>query len=217
MTIIDELRDTPTSVGDSRQRVLLVEDDPALSGYLSSALTDRGWSVRVAGDRLQALALLSADTQVNLVVLDLGLPPHSSSMTEGLSLLGEWLQKSPASKIIVLTGQDEKAAALEAVRRGAFDFLIKPASVAAIHAALQRADLFNRTELQLNEAGETRLHLTARLSEGPKEAAAGAEEQLLRRTLAATGYNVAEAARQLGMAREHVYYYLNKYGLRRPE
>jgi DNA-binding NtrC family response regulator len=173
--------------------------------------------VRLAGDRLQALALLSADAQDSLVVLDLGLPPHSSSMTEGLLLLGEWLQKSPASKIIVLTGQDEKAAALEAVRRGAFDFLIKPASVASIHAALQRADLFKRTELQLNEAGETRLHLTARLLEGPKEAAAGAEEQLLRRTLAATGYNVAEAARQLGMAREHVYYYLNKYGLRRPE
>jgi DNA-binding phage protein len=35
--------------------------------------------------------------------------------------------------------------------------------------------------------------------------------------LVAAGYNIAEVARQLGMAREHVYYYLNKYGLRRPE
>ena len=39
----------------------------------------------------------------------------------------------------------------------------------------------------------------------------------LRRALAATNYNVAETARQLGLAREHVYYYLNKYGLRRPD
>jgi DNA-binding NtrC family response regulator len=217
VTNIDDLKGAPASGGGFRRSVLLVEDDAALSGYLSSSLTELGWSVRVAEDRLQALAQFSADAQDSLVLLDLGLPPHSSSMTEGLHLLGDWLQKSPASKIIVLTGQDEKAAALEAVRRGAFDFLIKPASVASIHAALQRADLFRRTELQLSDAGEARLHLTARLSEGPKEAAAGAEEQLLRRTLAATGYNVAEAARQLGMAREHVYYYLNKYGLRRPE
>lgn len=67
------------------------------------------------------------------------------------------------------------------------------------------------------QAGEARLHLTAKLGEGPKEAAANAEEQLLRRAFAASNYNVAETARQLGLAREHVYYYLNKYGLRRPD
>jgi transcriptional regulator of acetoin/glycerol metabolism len=39
----------------------------------------------------------------------------------------------------------------------------------------------------------------------------------VRRIFAATDYNVAETARQLGLAREHVYYYLNKYGIRRPE
>jgi transcriptional regulator with GAF, ATPase, and Fis domain len=73
-----------------------------------------------------------------------------------------------------------------------------------------------REELRMAEAGEARVHLTARLNEGPKEAAAAAEEQLLRRALVEAGYNVAEAARRLGLAREHVYYYLNKYGIRRP-
>lgn len=67
------------------------------------------------------------------------------------------------------------------------------------------------------ESGEARLHLTARLDEGPKEVAAAAEELLLRRALTETGYNIAETGRRLGMAREHVYYYLNKYGIRRPE
>ena len=138
-------------------------------------------------------------------------------MSEGLSLLDAALQLVPGIKVIVLTGQDEDAAALEAIRRGAFDFLVKPASLAAIHSAVRRASLFNQTEERMTVAGEARLHLTARLWEGPKEAASSAEEQLLRRTLVATGYNIAEVARQLGMAREHVYYYLNKYGLRRPE
>ena len=150
------------------------------------------------------------------MLLDLGLPPQPSTMVEGLATLDELLRLAPNAKVIVLTGQDENAAALEAVRRGAFDFLVKPAALETIRQALQRARLFAREEARLAESGETRLHLTARVGEGPKEAAAAAEEQLLRRTLAECGYNVAETARRLGMAREHVYYYLNKYGIHRP-
>ena len=197
--------------------ILLVEDDPTLSGYLSSSLTDAGYQVQATPDRAGALGVLGSASPPGLLLLDLGLPPHASTMSEGLSLLDAALQLVPGIKVIVLTGQDEDAAALEAIRRGAFDFLVKPASLAAIHDAVRRASLFKQTEERMTEAGEARLHLTARLWEGPKEAASSAEEQLLRRTLVATGYNIAEVARQLGMAREHVYYYLNKYGLRRPE
>lgn len=197
--------------------VLLVEDDLALSGYLASSLKDAGYVVQVAFDRAQTRKILATPQPPALVLLDLGLPPHPSSMTEGLALLDEALQRAPDSKIIVLTGQDDEAAALEAVRRGAFDFLVKPATLASIFDALRRAELFVRQEHRLAQTGEARLHLTARLGEGPKEAASIAEEQLLRRVLAATGHNVAETARQLGLAREHVYYYLNKYGLHRPD
>jgi len=197
--------------------VLLVEDDPALCGYLASALQDAGYTVRTAHDRTQALAVLASPQPPALMLLDLGLPPHASTMTEGLAVLDQGLRMAPDAKVIVLTGQDEHAAALEAVRRGAFDFLVKPASLPGILSALRRAALFVQQEDRLAQAGEARLHLTAKLGEGPKEAAANAEEQLLRRAFAASNYNVAETARQLGLAREHVYYYLNKYGLRRPD
>ncbi|MBK9237956.1 MAG: response regulator [Rhodoferax sp.] len=199
------------------RRVLIVEDDLALCGYLASALTDAGYAVQTAHERASALKLLSARPAPALVLLDLGLPPQPSTMAEGLAVLDQGLRVAPDAKVIVLTGQDERAAALEAVRRGAFDFLVKPAALAAIFAALKRAELFAQQDSRLAETGEARLHLTAKLGEGPKEAAANAEELLLRRALAATNYNVAETARQLGLAREHVYYYLNKYGLRRPD
>ncbi len=203
---------------NSAQSLLIVEDDPALAGYLAAALAEQGFQVRQAHDRGEALAHLGRMPQdlPGLVLLDLGLPPQPSTMTEGLALLDELVRLAPNAKVIVLTGQDENAAALEAVRRGAFDFLVKPATLETILQALQRARLFVREEARLAESGETRLHLTTRIGEGPKEAAAAAEEQLLRRTLAECGYNVAEAARRLGMAREHVYYYLNKYGIHRP-
>lgn len=196
--------------------VLIVEDDKALCGYLASALTHAGYQVRLAHDATEGRHAVKAGGLPSLVFLDLGLPPQPSTMTEGLSLLDEVVYHSPRAKVIVLTGQDESAAALQAVRRGAFDFLVKPAPLARILSSLTRAELFAREEERLEDMGEARLQLTARLDEGPKEAASSAEEQLLRRVLEATHYNMTEAARRLGIAREHVYYYLNKYGIQRP-
>jgi two-component system response regulator RegA len=208
----------PTAVANTpRCTVLVVEDDPALCAYLTDTLEDEGFQVQRAHDRTQAQSILTAPQPPMLVVLDLGLPPHASTMTEGLALLAFVLQRSPTSKIIVLTGQDEEAAALQAVRLGAFDFLVKPVAMATLLNACKRAQMFARQDVRLAHLGEARLHLTTRLGDGPKEAASNAEEQLLRRVLASTGYNVAEAARQLGLAREHVYYYLKKYGIQRPD
>ena len=197
--------------------VLLVEDDASLRGYLAAALRDQGYAVQWAGDRQSALDCLQQADAPSLVLLDLGLPPQPSTMREGLACLDEALRLTPTLKIVVLTGQDESSAALEAVRRGAFDFLLKPVALDAVLQALRRAELFVREEGRLAQEGEARLQITARLGEGPKEAGAQVEEMLVRRIFAATDYNVAETARQLGLARENVYYYLNKYGIRRPE
>ncbi len=118
-------------MAESDQSLLIVEDDPALSGYLGAALGEKGFSVHMASSRMDALACMESATRIRLVLLDLGLPPAPSTMDEGLALLDEILAKSPSVKVVVLTGQDENSAALEAVRRGAFDFLVEPASVSA--------------------------------------------------------------------------------------
>lgn len=209
--------DVPTAAAPGANLgVLLVEDDDALSGYLGSALREQGYTVQVASHRAQALECLQQAHPPLLVLLDLGLPPEPSTMREGLAVLDEGLQRIPALKVLVLTGQDEASAAQEAVRRGAFDFLLKPVAIDTVLQALRRAQLFAREEAFLALQGQARLHITARIGEGPKEAGAQAEEQLLRRAFAAADYNVTETGRQLGLAREHVYYYLNKYGIQRP-
>ena len=197
--------------------VLLVEDDAALRGYLASTLSDAGFQVQLAQDRASAVAAMALPTAPAMVLLDLGLPPQPSTMREGLQALQEILRLQPPTKVIVLTGQDEAAAAQEAVRQGAFDFLTKPTSMAVLLQAVQRASLFAREEARMVLRGEARIAVTVRVGDGPKEAGAQAEEQLLRRSLAAAGYNVTVAARQLGVAREHLYYYLNKYGIQRPD
>jgi DNA-binding NtrC family response regulator len=211
-------RKPPAPIADVEKfAVLLVEDDAALRGYLGSAVGDAGFVVQLAHDRASALACMALPTAPAIMVLDLGLPPQPSTMREGLLTLQDTLRAQPATKVIVLTGQDESAAAQEAVRQGAFDFLTKPAPMAVVIQAVQRASLFAREEARMVLRGEARIAMTARLGDGPKEAGAQAEEQLLRRSLAAAGYNVTLTARNLGIAREHVYYYLNKCGIQRPE
>ena len=207
----------PASPDGLTPAVLLVEDDISLCNYLASALQDAGFAVQCAHDRVGALSAMALPTAPAIVVLDLGLPPQPSTMREGLLALQDVLRSQPPTKVIVLTGQDESAAAQEAVRQGAFDFLAKPASMAVLLQSVQRASLFAREEARMVLRGEARIAVTARLGDGLKEAGAQAEEQLLRRSLAAAGYNVTVAARHLGLAREHVYYYLNKYGIQRPD
>ena len=197
--------------------VLLVEDDAALRGYLAGALQEAGFTVQLAQDKSSAVAAMALPTAPAIVLLDLGLPPQPSTMREGLLALQDILRLQPPTKVIVLTGQDESAAAQEAVRQGAFDFLTKPTSMAVLLQSVLRASLFAREEARMVLRGESRIAVTVRLGEGPKEAGAQAEEQLLRRSMAAAGYNVTLAARQLGVAREHLYYYLNKYGIQRPD
>jgi len=210
-------KQTPPVSPSAQCAVLLVEDDAALRGYLGSALGDAGFAVQLAHDRASALACLALPTAPAIVVLDLGLPPQPSTMREGLLTLHDTLRLQPATKVIVLTGQNETVAAQEAIRQGAFDFLTKPTAMAVVLQAVQRASLFAREDARMVLRGEARIAVTARLGDGLKEAGAQAEEQLLRRSLVAADYNVALTARNLGIAREHVYYYLNKYGIQRPD
>ncbi len=190
--------------------LLIVEDDEALSSYLASAMIAEGYRVACARTRQEALTI---KPQPLLTLMDLGLPPAENRISEGLFLIDALLASEPHSKIIVITGQDEESAAFEAVRRGAFDFLSKPASMTDIKTAIKRACLFLHHEEHLSEEGETRLHITVRFADGPKETGDAVEEQMVRGTLADTRGNVTEAAKRLGLVREHIYYYMKKYGI----
>ncbi len=191
--------------------LLIVEDDKALASYLASVMEDDGYRVICAHSRAEALGICP---QPLLALVDLGLPPAENSISEGLFLIDALLACEPHSKIIVITGQDEESSAFEAVRRGAFDFLSKPAAMDDVKSAIHRARLFLHHEKQLSESGETRLHLTIRLANGPKDSADTVEEQIVRSTLADSKGNVSEAAKRLGLVRENMYYYLKKYGIR---
>lgn len=201
---------------DARLAVLFVEDDASLRDWWSGSLDDMGYAVQSASSLVEALTLARrADFVFELAVLDLGLPPHPNEPTAGLELLRMLLLERPALKAIVLTGQDEPSVALTAIGLGAFDFLNKPASSQRLREALARAVLFLQAEKQLSTDGQARMTLTAPISEGVREFGEAAQEKLVRSVLADSQFNVAQAARKLGVSREHLYYFMKKFGIER--
>src|SRR5678816_3092408 len=106
------------------QRVLLVEDDVGLQKQMRWALSPH--AVDVAGSRAEAIAQINASKPYQVVILDLGLPPDENSASEGLKALDEILNLSPQTKVIVASGNVERANAVRAVAQGAFDFVAKP-------------------------------------------------------------------------------------------
>ncbi len=202
--------------GGNEARILLVDDDQALREMLAFGLESEGYAVSQAGSRAEAIALIESD-KPQVVVLDLGMPPHEHALDEGLAVL-RWLQAHPrVLKVVVLTGQDRQRSAFEAIKLGAFDYLAKPVAFDDLLKAVERCLLFLEKERQLvEEACCQRVTLTLPLGQGVKPVRNLAEEQLLRQVLEETDFNVHETARRLNMNRENVYYLLKKYGIKRP-
>ncbi|MDO9072977.1 MAG: PEP-CTERM-box response regulator transcription factor [Rubrivivax sp.] len=123
--------------------LLIVEDDLALQKQIKWAL-DRFESV-TASDREAALLQVRRH-QPAVVTMDLGLPPDADDVSEGFRLLEQILDVEPATKVIVLTGQNHQTHALRAVRLGAYDFLAKPFDPDVLTLTVERA--YRLAELQ---------------------------------------------------------------------
>jgi two-component system NtrC family response regulator len=113
-----------------------VEDDPALQKQMRWAF-DRYETV-VAGDREGAIAQLRRHEPA-VVTMDLGLPPRPDDPGEGMRLLEEVLVLAPDTKVVVLTGQNDRANAVKAIGLGAYDFYAKPFEPEILGLTIDRA------------------------------------------------------------------------------
>lgn len=112
-------------------RILVVEDDEALRTQLVRGLERRGWACIAADDASLCRTRLLAAQPFDAALLDLNLGTDN-----GLDLIAPILRHSPACRVLVLTGYGSIPSAVAATRRGAHNYLTKPASLADILAAL---------------------------------------------------------------------------------
>jgi two-component system NtrC family response regulator len=123
-------------VSQNKQKLLIIEDDPGLQKQLRWSLDD--YDVAVAGDRESALAQIRRHEPA-VVTLDLGLPPDPDGSTEGLATLQQILALAPETRVIMLTGNQERANAVKAIALGAYDFHQKPCDPEMLNLVIQRA------------------------------------------------------------------------------
>ncbi len=129
--------------------LLIVEDDEDLRLQLRWALAPE-YEVFEAGDRAAALEVIRT-ANVGLVMLDLGLPPDADGASEGLKALEDMMTINHSLKIIMVTGNSDRANAIKAVELGAYDFLEKPVELEVLKVVLQRACYLVKVERENQE------------------------------------------------------------------
>ena len=133
----------------ARDHLLIIEDDEDIQTQLTYALQD-DYTVSVAGDRTRAMDAIQAASP-EIVTLDLGLPPSPDTAEEGLRALEDILAAAPGAKVIIITGNGDRANAIAAVERGAFDYHLKPVNLEDLKVVLRRAAYLRQLERESDE------------------------------------------------------------------
>ncbi len=116
-----------------RFRVLVIDDDPGVRDYMEALVSRQGYEVFAAVDGEEALRNLDT-TRPDLVTLDVVLPGM-----DGLQTLDKLKQRLPDVPVVMLSGHGQARNIVEAMRRGASDFLRKPFEVEELELAFQKA------------------------------------------------------------------------------
>jgi two-component system response regulator AtoC len=114
--------------------LLVIDDEPEMLRSYEKLLAREGFHVRTFSDAEKALAALSNGSSVNLVLCDMKMPGM-----DGLAFLSIARERHPHVPVIMVTGYGTVESALEAVRRGAFDFIEKPFTRQKLLGAVREA------------------------------------------------------------------------------
>jgi two-component system NtrC family response regulator len=155
---------------ESSRKLLIVEDDPGLRSQLRWCFD--GYDVLLAEDRETALAEVRR-CMPPIVLLDLGLPPDPANASEGLKALEHIRAMVPEAKVIVVTGNDERKNALQAIAMGAYDFYQKPVDADVLRLIVDRAYSLYSLEQENRE-------LLARQATTPLRGVIAASPEMLR-------------------------------------
>lgn len=180
-------------------KLLVVDDDETFSLVLARAMESRGFSADIAHDPDSAI-VMARKLRPAYCVLDLKLGEHN-----GLNLITELKAIVPDMHILLLTGYASIATAVEAIKRGAHDYLAKPVDADAVARAL----------LDDDTGGEEGDAATAPDAPLPLRRL---EWEHIQRVLTECDGNISETARRLGMHRRTLQRKLSKHPVReRPE
>ncbi|MCP4414579.1 MAG: response regulator, partial [Gammaproteobacteria bacterium] len=116
----------------SIEKILVVDDDDLSRGYLSEALKRNGYSIDNASDGQEAVGLTDKQ-HYDMIFLDMRMPRMG-----GMKVLERVKKTSKETTIVIMTAYGSIESAVEAMQKGAYDYIIKPFSVDNIKLLLKR-------------------------------------------------------------------------------
>ncbi|MBT7592780.1 MAG: sigma-54-dependent Fis family transcriptional regulator, partial [Candidatus Scalindua sp.] len=116
----------------SIERILVVDDDELSRGYLSEALQRNGYSVDNAQDGQEAVSMTDGQSY-DMIFLDMRMPRMG-----GLKVLEKVKKTSKDTTVVIMTAYGSIESAVEAMQKGAYDYIIKPFSLEDIESLLKR-------------------------------------------------------------------------------
>ncbi len=125
----------------SPTRILIVDDDASVRDVISVLLQEEGYECRTASSAEAALDVAAAEAPP-LVISDMKMPGR-----DGIWLLEAFRERYPETAVIMLTGYGDTEAAVDCLRRGAVDYLLKPPKLTDLIRAIERALAKRRIEM----------------------------------------------------------------------
>jgi putative nucleotidyltransferase with HDIG domain len=119
--------------GPAPSRILIVDDDPTVRDVIGTLLSEEGYDCTTADSAERGVDLVRG-REFNLVLSDVKMPGR-----DGLWLLDRVRSEQPATAVVVLTAFGDTEAAVECLRRGAADYLLKPPRATDLVRAIERA------------------------------------------------------------------------------
>ncbi len=116
-----------------KKSILIVDDDSEMRTILSQGLSKNGYPTFLAADAQEALRVFE-QKPVDLVIADIKLPGKN-----GVELLKILKKKSSRTPVLLMTGYGSVQNAIEAMKNGAYDYILKPFSLRALELSIQNA------------------------------------------------------------------------------
>jgi DNA-binding NtrC family response regulator len=213
-----------------KPKILLVDDQEQLLAQMRWVL-DADFEIFTATNERDAF-LVFASERPSVAVVDLALNRANPLDLGGLRLIEKFIEQDPATRIIVITGNEDDANALQAVRMGAYDYYSKPIRLAELKVMIQRAVEIHRIHQQLNKSRAEAAHsvpgaLQESAGSPPNEstleidsiggevnlklAKKAIELEFVKKALAKNNGVVSRAARELGISRVNLYELIEKH------
>ncbi len=163
-------------------KILIVDDEQNILLYLSEALEDEGYTITTKASGKEAVSAVE-DEEYDLLLVDLKLRD-----IDGLEVMRETKKRSPDTVVIMLTGHGSLDSAMEAIKYGAFDYLLKPSSVQDLKESIRRGLEKRQSDLQERKLASQAREFARAIIEGG-EVASGVEQPPAR--TASQGHGVA--------------------------